>query len=60
MRFLGRKWQKKNNNASKGNITSRLALQATLRRYPNEQKRLPGLRLRQSYWDFGRRLSCGI
>ena len=28
MRFLGRKWQKKNNSASKGNRTSCLALQS--------------------------------
>jgi len=44
MRFLGGKWQKKNNGKDKGNGISRFALRATLR--PSaERKPLRGLAL---------------
>jgi len=37
MRFLGRKWQIKNNGKNKGNKISRFALRATFGRYTPER-----------------------
>jgi hypothetical protein len=38
MRFLGRKWQKKNKSKNKGNKINRFALRTTVRRYTPTSK----------------------